>query len=111
LLKRFRYLRTWAQDPSDGQPVHLETSHTEYGFGARTELPSLTFCADRDDEVAYGRAADVFQAVHLLGSGIGDPARPKILRHTIRYKLDATLANEHELGMEMLVCRVRHLAR
>ena len=74
-------------------------------------LPALSFCTDRDHEIVCGRAADVLQAVHLLGRGIGDPSGPKIVRVAIRRKLDTTLPNQHELGMEMLVCRMRHLAR
>ena len=77
---------------------------------AWTSLPSLTFCTDGDDEIVCGRAADVLQTVHLFGSGIGDPSGPKLLRVTICRELDTTLANEHEFGMEMLVCRMRHLA-
>jgi hypothetical protein len=80
------------------------------GF-AQTGLSSLTFCTDCDDEVVYGPATDVLQTVHLFGRGIGDPSGPKIVRVAIRCKLDATLPNQHELGMEMLVCRMRHLAR
>ncbi len=78
---------------------------------AWTTSPSLTFRTDRDDEIVCGRAADVLQAMHLFRSGIGDPSGPKVVRVTIRGKLDTTLPNEHEFGMEMLVCRMRHLAR
>jgi len=71
----------------------------------------LRFRTNRDYEVVCGRAADVLQAMHLFRCGIGDPSGPKIVRVAIRRKLDTTLPNEHELGMEMLVCRMRHLAR
>lgn len=68
----------------------------------------LSAGADCDNEISSGTAADVFDAVDLIGSGEAYAAGSDGLTAAIDRQFDSAFAHQPQLAMQVVVRRVRH---
>src|ERR1700733_3904680 len=66
--------------------------------------------ADGDNEVVRRNRADILESVQGVGRGISHTPRPQLFAPLAHQELHRAFADEHQLGMNMLVRRVRHLS-